>query len=211
MVVTLRGLPPLSRENVKLSSWPESTISSFSKVRSALRTTEASLVASRPPSSTLTDDPYYFLYFGKKPRPPSYFTLELEQPEVGRVLRFDSLSKILSSGIRIGFASGPVPLLNAMDMHVWNSATLRYNTLTDASLDRDREPPSFHLDPRNRIRPPSLVGIRWVQNAHGSRLELLQGKAGRLRTCPQDPLGRFSGVGYPRSRHVRVVQALDCR
>jgi len=29
----------------------------------------------------------------------------------GRVLRFDSFSKILSSGIRIGWASGPKPLV----------------------------------------------------------------------------------------------------
>ena len=39
-------------------------------------------------------------------------------PEVGRVLRFDSMSKVLSSGMRIGFASGPSPLLDAMNMHV---------------------------------------------------------------------------------------------
>jgi len=75
------------------------------------------------------DDPYYYLYFGTKPRPPSYFTLELEQPEVGRVLRFDSLSKILSSGIRIGFVSGPEPLLNAMDLHT-ATANLQVSTLT---------------------------------------------------------------------------------
>ena len=80
-----------------------------------------------------TDDPYYFLYYGTKPRPPSYFTLELEQPEVGRVLRFDSLSKILSSGIRIGFVSGPEPLVNAMDMHVGVLLQHRNGTtLTDA-------------------------------------------------------------------------------
>ena len=66
----------------------------------------------------LPDDPYYFLYYGDAPRSPSYFSLELEQPEVGRVLRFDSLSKVLSSGIRIGFLSGPEPLLQAIDMHV---------------------------------------------------------------------------------------------
>ncbi|KAF7789633.1 hypothetical protein EIP86_000579 [Pleurotus ostreatoroseus] len=65
----------------------------------------------------LEDDPYYFLYYGDAPRSPSYFSLELEQPEVGRVLRFDSLSKVLSSGIRIGFLSGPEPLLQAIDMH----------------------------------------------------------------------------------------------
>ncbi|EGN98737.1 hypothetical protein SERLA73DRAFT_181360 [Serpula lacrymans var. lacrymans S7.3] len=69
----------------------------------------------------LEDDPYYFLYYGKTERPPSYFTLEMEEPEVGRVLRFDSLSKILSAGIRIGFASGPVALLDAMDMHTGTS------------------------------------------------------------------------------------------
>ncbi|KAI0326947.1 PLP-dependent transferase [Cubamyces sp. BRFM 1775] len=66
----------------------------------------------------LEDDPYYYLYFGSAPRPPSYFTLELEQPEVGRVIRFDSLSKILSSGIRIGFACGPEAIMTAIDMHV---------------------------------------------------------------------------------------------
>ncbi|KAJ3559125.1 hypothetical protein NM688_g522 [Phlebia brevispora] len=65
----------------------------------------------------LEDDPYYYLYYGDAPRVPSYFNLELEQPEVGRVLRFDSLSKILSSGIRIGFLCGPEPLLQAIDMH----------------------------------------------------------------------------------------------
>ena len=51
----------------------------------------------------IVDDPYFYLYFGKAPRPPSYFALEAQMGgEVGRVLRFDSLSKILSSGLRIG-------------------------------------------------------------------------------------------------------------
>lgn len=71
----------------------------------------------------LEDDPYYYLYYGVAPRPPSYFALELEgaserDVEVGRVLRFDSLSKILSSGIRIGIASGPEPLITAINRHV---------------------------------------------------------------------------------------------
>ena len=64
------------------------------------------------------DDPYFYLYYGDAPRYPSYFSLERQEPEVGRVLRFDSLSKILSAGIRIGFASGPEVLLDAMDRHV---------------------------------------------------------------------------------------------
>ncbi len=66
----------------------------------------------------IIDDPYYYPYYGDAPRPPSYFSLERELPDVGRVLRFDSLSKILSSGIRIGFVSGPEALLTAIDMHV---------------------------------------------------------------------------------------------
>ena len=66
----------------------------------------------------MADDPYFYLYYGNAPRYPSYFALESEEPEVGRVLRFDSLSKILSAGIRIGFASGPEALLTAIDMHV---------------------------------------------------------------------------------------------
>ncbi|TBU41945.1 PLP-dependent transferase [Dichomitus squalens] len=69
----------------------------------------------------LEDDPYYYLYFGSAPRPPSYFTLERDQPEVGRVVRFDSLSKVLSSGMRIGFISAPQPIIDAVVMHTMNS------------------------------------------------------------------------------------------
>ncbi|KAG6901426.1 hypothetical protein C0995_012137 [Termitomyces sp. Mi166 len=69
----------------------------------------------------LEDDPYYYLYYGKAPRYPSYFALELGEPEIGRVLRFDSLSKVLSAGMRIGFASGPKPLLNAINSHTATS------------------------------------------------------------------------------------------
>jgi tryptophan aminotransferase len=44
------------------------------------------------------------MYFGGGPRIPSYFMLEAQTGDrsVGRVLRFDSFSKILSAGIRIG-------------------------------------------------------------------------------------------------------------
>ena len=70
------------------------------------------------------DDPYFYLYYGDSPRYPSYFSLEREEPEVGRVLRFDSLSKVLSAGMRIGFVSGPIALLDAIDRHVSPLITL---------------------------------------------------------------------------------------
>ncbi|KAH7906539.1 pyridoxal phosphate-dependent transferase [Hygrophoropsis aurantiaca] len=79
----------------------------------------------------LEDDPYYYLYFGKTERPPSYFQLELEQPEVGRVLRFDSFSKIISAGIRIGFVSGPAPFVDAIDLHT-GTANLQGSHLAQA-------------------------------------------------------------------------------
>ncbi|KIM80393.1 hypothetical protein PILCRDRAFT_97962 [Piloderma croceum F 1598] len=79
----------------------------------------------------LEDDPYYYLYYGKATRPPSYFTLELDEPEVGRVLRFDSLSKILSAGIRIGFTSGPEPLVQAMNRHT-ATANLQASSIAQA-------------------------------------------------------------------------------
>ncbi|KAI0925687.1 hypothetical protein AcV5_008358 [Taiwanofungus camphoratus] len=65
----------------------------------------------------LEDDPYFYLYYGPSNRPPSYFALERNQPDVGRVLRFDSVSKILSSGIRVGFVSGPERIVKAIDVH----------------------------------------------------------------------------------------------
>ena len=80
----------------------------------------------------IEDDPYYYLYFGSRPRPPSYFALEAqEEGRAGHVLRFDSFSKILSAGIRIGAVTGPKPLLRAIDMHT-ATANLQVSSLTQA-------------------------------------------------------------------------------
>jgi kynurenine/2-aminoadipate aminotransferase len=63
----------------------------------------------------LEDDPYYYLQFEEKQlRPPSFFSMDTE----GRVLRFDSFSKILSSGIRLGFVTGPKPLIERIVLHM---------------------------------------------------------------------------------------------
>jgi len=59
----------------------------------------------------LEDDPYYYLQFGEKT--PSLLSLDTD----GRVLRFDSFSKIISSGLRVGFATGPNPLIERLNLH----------------------------------------------------------------------------------------------
>jgi tryptophan aminotransferase len=68
---------------------------------------------------SLVDDPYFYLYFSDLPRPPSYFKLDGQGPHPqGRVLRFDSLSKVLSAGLRFGFATGPARLIERINVHV---------------------------------------------------------------------------------------------
>ncbi|KAH9970633.1 PLP-dependent transferase [Lactifluus volemus] len=83
----------------------------------------------------LEDDPYYFLYFGTGPRIPSYFMLEAQTGDrsVGRVLRFDSFSKMLSAGTRIGFVTGPDPLLDAIDRHT-ATANLQPSSFSQAVI-----------------------------------------------------------------------------
>lgn len=61
----------------------------------------------------IEDDPYYFLQFNK-PRLPSFLSMDTD----GRVLRFDSFSKVLSAGIRIGFVSGPKALVYRIQLHM---------------------------------------------------------------------------------------------
>ena len=61
----------------------------------------------------LEDDPNYFLQYLPN-RPSSFLSLDTE----GRVLRFDSFSKVLSSGIRLGFVTGPPPLIERINLHM---------------------------------------------------------------------------------------------
>ncbi|KAK8390966.1 hypothetical protein O3P69_016962 [Scylla paramamosain] len=61
----------------------------------------------------LEDDPYCFLQFNDKYL-PSFLSMDVD----GRVLRFDSFSKVVSSGLRIGFVTGPPPLLQGITLHM---------------------------------------------------------------------------------------------
>ncbi|XP_060795996.1 kynurenine/alpha-aminoadipate aminotransferase, mitochondrial isoform X2 [Neoarius graeffei] len=72
----------------------------------------------------IEDDPYYFLQF-QKPWAPTFLSMDVD----GRVIRTDSFSKILSSGLRIGFVTGPKPLLDHVVLHIQTS-TMHTSTFT---------------------------------------------------------------------------------
>ncbi|KAJ8306399.1 hypothetical protein KUTeg_016944 [Tegillarca granosa] len=56
----------------------------------------------------LEDDPYFYIQFNK-PRVPSFLSMDTD----GRVF-----SKLLSSGMRIGFVTGPKPILDRIALHM---------------------------------------------------------------------------------------------
>ena len=59
----------------------------------------------------LEDDPYYFLQYAPQ-RARSLLSRDVD----GRVLRFDSFSKVLSSGLRVGTVSGPPALVQQLSL-----------------------------------------------------------------------------------------------
>ncbi|KAJ3117172.1 hypothetical protein HDU96_007725 [Phlyctochytrium bullatum] len=69
----------------------------------------------------LEDDPYYYLQYGNA-RAPSYLSLDAN----GRVLRFDSFSKVLSAGVRLGWVTGPPKLVERIVLH--SQATLLHTS-----------------------------------------------------------------------------------
>ncbi|KLJ09634.1 hypothetical protein EMPG_14960 [Blastomyces silverae] len=117
------GLDPSELERI-LCSWPEKhqrprvlyTVPTGSNPtgRSCTESRKAEILrlAQRFNFMIFEDDAYYFINFEKIPskRARSYLALEREiNGETGRVIRFDSLSKIVSSGMRVGFLTGPLP------------------------------------------------------------------------------------------------------
>jgi kynurenine/2-aminoadipate aminotransferase len=78
----------------------------------------------------LEDDAYYFLQLEELESKDPHFPYR-DDPEIcapvasfmsldvdGRVVRFDSLSKVLSSGLRLGWMSGPKPIVERINMHM---------------------------------------------------------------------------------------------
>ncbi|XP_063166372.1 kynurenine/alpha-aminoadipate aminotransferase, mitochondrial [Candoia aspera] len=76
----------------------------------------------------IEDDPYYFLQFNK-PWAPTFLSMDTD----GRVIRTDSFSKILSSGLRIGFLTGPKPLIDRVILHIQVS-TMHTSTFTQLMI-----------------------------------------------------------------------------
>lgn len=70
----------------------------------------------------IEDDPYYFLQFDK-PWAPTFLSMDVD----GRIIRTDSFSKILSSGLRIGFVTGPKPLVDRVVLHI-QASTMHTST-----------------------------------------------------------------------------------
>ncbi|KAJ7930941.1 pyridoxal phosphate-dependent transferase [Mycena leptocephala] len=79
----------------------------------------------------LEDDPYALLYYGTKcQQARSYFALEPEvNGERGRVVRFDSLSKVLSSGMRLGYMTAS-PVLSQVVLLISGNTNIQPPTLT---------------------------------------------------------------------------------
>ncbi|XP_063590066.1 kynurenine/alpha-aminoadipate aminotransferase, mitochondrial-like [Penaeus indicus] len=61
----------------------------------------------------LEDDPYYFLHF-KDDLPPSFLNLDNK----GRVIRFDSFSDVVNTGVLTEVITGPEPLVEKILQHV---------------------------------------------------------------------------------------------
>ncbi|KAM4710266.1 kynurenine/alpha-aminoadipate aminotransferase, mitochondrial isoform 2-T2 [Discoglossus pictus] len=78
----------------------------------------------------IEDDPYYFLQYNK-PWAPSFLSMDVD----GRVIRADSVSKILSSGLRIGFLTGPKPLIDRIILHM-QASTLHTSTFTQIMISQ---------------------------------------------------------------------------
>ena len=60
----------------------------------------------------LEDDAYYFIHFMKN-QPSSFLSMDTD----GRVIRFDSFSKILSAGLRLGVVTAHKNILEKMSLH----------------------------------------------------------------------------------------------
>lgn len=76
----------------------------------------------------LEDDAYYFVHFMKK-QPLSFLSLDVD----GRVIRFDSFSKIFSAGLRLGVVTAHKDILEKLSYHV-QCSTIHASSLSQVNI-----------------------------------------------------------------------------
>ncbi|XP_005105289.1 kynurenine/alpha-aminoadipate aminotransferase, mitochondrial-like [Aplysia californica] len=74
----------------------------------------------------LDDGAYYFVQFGQK-RSRSFQSLDVD----GRVIRFDTFSKIVGAGYRLGWASGPKSIIDKVTYDI-QLTTIHANAYSQA-------------------------------------------------------------------------------
>uniref|UniRef100_A0A8C6JYG2 Aminotransferase class I/classII large domain-containing protein n=1 Tax=Melopsittacus undulatus TaxID=13146 RepID=A0A8C6JYG2_MELUD len=79
-----------------------------------------------PTGNSLTTERKKEIY---QPWAPTFLSMDVD----GRVIRTDSFSKILSSGLRIGFLTGPKPLIDRIILHIQVS-TMHTSTFTQIMI-----------------------------------------------------------------------------
>lgn len=83
----------------------------------------------------LEDDAYHYLFYGTDKitkRPASYFELEARNgAEAGRVVRFDTMSKVLSAGMRIGLLTAAPALISQITL-ITACTSVQPNSLAQA-------------------------------------------------------------------------------
>jgi kynurenine/2-aminoadipate aminotransferase len=78
---------------------------------SAERKKEVYQIACKHDMVIIEDDPYYNIVYEQQDLHPSFMSMDTQ----ARVVRLDSLSKVLSSGIRVGYATGPAALIRKVN------------------------------------------------------------------------------------------------
>ncbi|KAJ3363898.1 hypothetical protein GGF31_000646 [Allomyces arbusculus] len=93
---------------------------------------------------------------------PSYMSLDTD----GRVLRFDSLSKVIGGGIRIGYFTGPAPIYERLEFDAQNAPDLFLaHTARLAAFYRSRRDAMLRAMSAARLVEDGLVEIANVPTA----------------------------------------------
>ncbi|KAF6755783.1 pyridoxal phosphate-dependent transferase [Ephemerocybe angulata] len=165
-----RGKPfPKVLYTVPVGSNPAGVTTSFKRRLEVLR------LARQYDLMIIEDDPYYFVYYGDSPKPPSLTLLSAVIGVImgaGRVLRLDSFSKIISAGFRLGWVTGPNVLLTAIERHPSSLTQMvvlklmktwgKGGILMAAALERHFERVGHTAGREDKVTPSHKPKAEWV-------------------------------------------------